>query len=1182
MARAALVSVVILVTLAVVTPAPPLPHCPVRRLCAVVCKISPQLSMRCEACHPGVCGGQTEERDIVESFGAPLARSSAASNEAPEKAQEVSQEPDTSVDDVTEKPAAPVQPKPSDDNIDLDGGPPEAESASEDKFISEKAVVEEEYDDIPSEGSGYVDDEGPEAVEDDAGAEVTVVEEQSSDEETSPEETDQEGAEQESADTEGAAEKPQSEPEEAALPAEPEKAASESEEGTPGQPEKADPEESEVTVPAQAEEEAPAQSEEEAPAESEEGASAESDEAPPDEEEVPAPFEEVEPPASKEDDSSDEEDEDASEEAEPSAAEDDVSSEDETPAEETGTEPESEQTEVEKSEGEGKKTEKGKPKDSKPERPSIKTKPKELPPKKKTPEEASAVLPPSPPVLVSARTSGSAGQACFHDGVYLSLHSTWFDIDHCNLYVCTEFGVEATSLTGACLPPPANMGNCRRYRLPNQCCYTYECPGQGNGTDGPSSCIDENGVERPHNDDWADDPLHPCKRYLCADGVVVVLSDMRPICPLPPHHGCVGYRRDLMCCNDFNCTDIPLLGCVDDQGNQRDNGQVWYDNDVITCIKYVCNNGTVQVLTDHRQTCEDPVGVGCVAVPVSGRCCPAFTNCSCVYNGVRYPPGAMFPDDPTFPCRRLRCNQNGTISTVEETVCPTLSCTSSFRRPGRCCYECVGCVHLGVRRPEGSMWYNDQQRPCIRYTCTNSQVVEVNRTECSGPPGADCQPVHVAGDCCDMFDCSGVTCPYGDQIYHEGDVWVDNPVHPCKWLICRRSGVHHVNSTYCPALVPSDCLRERDPGECCYKCQSGPPVTCYYQGQTYLEGQIWVDDPTHPCKWFRCRRSGVQQINSTFCPALDPSGCPSSRQPGQCCYSCDTPDDGSCIDFRGLEREDGEIYYTDSERCKLVRCGAAGEQVLVDRTRLCQDPPNENCTVVGRVNCCPQYLCHLMPTSNCTDSTGRRRQNGEIYANDADGCLLVQCTDGAERLLVDRSTLCEPVVDDSTCVAVGVEDCCTVYDCSSPTNCVDFSGEQYADGAMYYDDPDSCVLIECRDGEELVLLDKTERCSDPPENPACTLQGTLDCCPVYSCPNCMFNGTTYPIGSQWWDDPNRQCIRYRCSAEGVVEQVETKLPCPEVRYGCVPVRDQPACCHHKYNCMFDAEHNLIPMTELPF
>ena len=42
----------------------------------------------------------------------------------------------------------------------------------------------------------------------------------------------------------------------------------------------------------------------------------------------------------------------------------------------------------------------------------------------------------------------------------------------------------------------------------------------------------------------------------------------------------------------------------------------------------------------------------------------------------------------------------------------------------------------------------------------------------------------------------------------------------------------------------------------------------------------------------------------------------------------------------------------------------------------------------------------------------------------------MQCVDGAEKLLVDRTTLC-PLVDDSTCVPVGVEDCCTVYDCSS-------------------------------------------------------------------------------------------------------------------------------------------------------
>ena len=52
---------------------------------------------------------------------------------------------------------------------------------------------------------------------------------------------------------------------------------------------------------------------------------------------------------------------------------------------------------------------------------------------------------------------------------------------------------------------------------------------------------------------------------------------------------------------------------------------------------------------------------------------------------------------------------------------------------------------------------------------------------------------------------------------------------------------------------------------------------------------------------------------------------------------------------------------------------------------------------------------------------------------------------------------------------------------------------------MYYDDADNCVLVQCAAGEELVLLDKTAQCNPPPENPACTVQGTLDCCPVYTC-----------------------------------------------------------------------------------
>ena len=67
---------------------------------------------------------------------------------------------------------------------------------------------------------------------------------------------------------------------------------------------------------------------------------------------------------------------------------------------------------------------------------------------------------------------------------------------------------------------------------------------------------------------------------------------------------------------------------------------------------------------------------------------------------------------------------------------------------------------------------------------------------------------------------------------------------------------------------------------------SDRPVTCFYQGQIYQEGDIWVDNPAHPCNWFTCRRNGVAQLNSTFCPPLIPRDCPRERDPGQCCYSC--------------------------------------------------------------------------------------------------------------------------------------------------------------------------------------------------------------------------------------------------------------------------------------------------------
>ena len=92
-------------------------------------------------------------------------------------------------------------------------------------------------------------------------------------------------------------------------------------------------------------------------------------------------------------------------------------------------------------------------------------------------------------------------------------------------------------------------------------------------------------------------------------------------------------------------------------------------------------------------------------------------------------------------------------------------------------------------------------------------------------------------------------------------------------LNCSKILQRRLQSICIPSLIP-------------HICSPVPPVICTYNGQTYSEGDVWVDDPAHPCKWFTCRTTGVQQVNNTFCPPLVPRDCPRQREPGECCYTC--------------------------------------------------------------------------------------------------------------------------------------------------------------------------------------------------------------------------------------------------------------------------------------------------------
>ncbi|XP_037078291.1 kielin/chordin-like protein [Pollicipes pollicipes] len=626
------------------------------------------------------------------------------------------------------------------------------------------------------------------------------------------------------------------------------------------------------------------------------------------------------------------------------------------------------------------------------------------------------------------------------NGILRPVFTTWYDNQQypCLLYTCKINAViDVVDLGANCEEEPTDLGECTSTRNIGQCCYNYTCNLPNDQT--LSGCVYDN-TPYAHGETWVDDLLNPCVTYACNNGVVAIIQDVRPLCPTGPDSHCIPYRADGQCCYSFNCSIINgLQPCRDAVGNIRPHSSVWYDDPTFPCVKFVCNNGSAIAVVDRRGECDtEPDTPGCHASREEGQCCFNYT-CGCLFNGELKPNGAEFPDNPVHPCALLRCEQ-GTVVTVTEEHCPTLTCSNQVWPLGQCCRTCAPCAYNGVQYPVGDTWFDDPTHPCELYRCDNGYPVVVQNTTCEPAPSDSCTPWHMEGICCPKWDCTDAPCEHNGVIREHGTTWPENPLRPCRHLTCNNSEVE-VASEAAPCEGPPDpsCVERHVPYQCCpvFDCVQ---IQCTYGDQVYEEDETWYDDPSHPCKHFKCTKTGTVKTKdlSISCPPLVPHDCPSMRVLGECCKVC-IEQDVECLDDNGGTHSINETFFIDPvTQCHLVRCVDNGSVTVYDRRENCPADPRQ-------------------------------------------------------------------------------------------------------------------------------------------DNPNCTVIAFENCCPVYQCPNCTDNGVEYAHGARWWVTPQRQCTRKMCQKDGNPTVLFTRLPCPPVREGCVPNFRGVECCHYKYTCMFDPQHNLIPM-----
>ena len=268
----------------------------------------------------------------------------------------------------------------------------------------------------------------------------------------------------------------------------------------------------------------------------------------------------------------------------------------------------------------------------------------------------------------------------------------WVDDDvyPCVFYGCPKGGGQYTvdDVRDECTPEPVTLGDCIPSRNPGQCCFNYTCHG-GPDVAPQAACVDSTGQLRPPGDVWNDDDNNTCVTYVCANGVVKVVTDLRILCKasLPQEAHCQPYRAAGDCCYSYNCTiTTNQTLCRDSSGSYRRDGDYWYDDVSHPCVKYVCRAGETEIEYDLGGTCSPPKP-GCRAFRPSGACCYNYT-CGCQYRNVTYSEGEKFVDDVQHPCRQLRCDNSVVVTVAPLEICEVLSCAAQVRPLGECCRRC--------------------------------------------------------------------------------------------------------------------------------------------------------------------------------------------------------------------------------------------------------------------------------------------------------------------------------------------------------------------------------------------------------------------------------------------------------------------------------------------------------------
>lgn len=184
-------------------------------------------------------------------------------------------------------------------------------------------------------------------------------------------------------------------------------------------------------------------------------------------------------------------------------------------------------------------------------------------------------------------------------------------------------------------------------------------------------------------------------------------------------------------------------------------------------------------------------------------------------------------------------------------------------------------------------------------------------------------------------------------------ITTSNPCYTCR---CVRGIVECEDARRrCPSLAGCYVLADKQPGECCQRCQA-----CQLNSTTVVEsGEVWRDT-ANPCITYCCH-SGVVTRQQEECEAAAACAAPSPPGPGECCPTCP-----SCL-HEGVRLREGETARVGTDPCRECSCRAGRLQC---RRRACS------------VLACPVHL-QSTPPGECCPQCSRRRPSPPALSSSA-------------------------------------------------------------------------------------------------------------------------------------------------------------------------------------------------------